>query len=168
MGSCIYQGHWFPISNYEQPCTVRDHCITMWCRQNSCRYYCSLYNQEVMSCTLHIIVRICAFFSAFSYINFSSVSVMQWRQQFLQWSNVTDRQIAVFTADQKEKVSFTWCDTSKSNQRISFPSLQVTVGSWCPRTPWSQTHIIDHTSQRRWWTFLLGVNGVLSCSTKYT
>ncbi|KAH8100911.1 DNA helicase [Cristinia sonorae] len=33
----------------------------------------------------------------------SSVSVMQWRQQFIQWSNVTDRQIAVFTADQKEK-----------------------------------------------------------------
>ncbi|KAM6504261.1 DNA helicase [Amanita muscaria] len=33
----------------------------------------------------------------------SSVSVMQWKQQFLQWSNVTDRQIAIFTADQKEK-----------------------------------------------------------------
>lgn len=33
----------------------------------------------------------------------SSVSVMQWRQQFMQWSNITDRQIAVFTADQKEK-----------------------------------------------------------------
>ncbi|KAI0050445.1 DNA helicase [Auriscalpium vulgare] len=33
----------------------------------------------------------------------SSVSVMQWKQQFMQWSNVTDRQIAVFTADQKEK-----------------------------------------------------------------
>ncbi|TFY57481.1 hypothetical protein EVJ58_g6996 [Rhodofomes roseus] len=33
----------------------------------------------------------------------SSVSVMQWKQQFQQWSNVTDRQIAVFTADQKEK-----------------------------------------------------------------
>lgn len=31
---------------------------------------------------------------------------MQWRQQFMQWSNVTDRQIAVFTADQKEKVPF--------------------------------------------------------------
>ena len=30
---------------------------------------------------------------------------MQWKQQFLQWSNVTDRQIAVFTADQKERVS---------------------------------------------------------------
>ncbi|KAF9453470.1 DNA repair helicase rad25 [Macrolepiota fuliginosa MF-IS2] len=33
----------------------------------------------------------------------SSVSVMQWKQQFMQWSNITDRQIAVFTADQKEK-----------------------------------------------------------------
>ncbi|KAF8591090.1 DNA repair helicase rad25 [Ramaria rubella] len=35
----------------------------------------------------------------------SSVSVMQWKSQFMQWSNVTDRQIAVFTADQKEKFS---------------------------------------------------------------
>jgi DNA excision repair protein ERCC-3 len=33
-----------------------------------------------------------------------SVSVMQWKQQFMMWSNVTDKQIAVFTADQKEKV----------------------------------------------------------------
>ena len=30
-----------------------------------------------------------------------------------------------------------------------FSSLQVTVGSWCPRTPWLQTPITDHTSQRR-------------------
>ena len=35
----------------------------------------------------------------------SSVSVMQWRQQFLQWSNVQDSQISVFTADEKEKFS---------------------------------------------------------------
>lgn len=33
----------------------------------------------------------------------SSVSVAQWKSQFMQWSNVTDRQIAIFTADQKEK-----------------------------------------------------------------
>ncbi|PLW36991.1 hypothetical protein PCANC_13991 [Puccinia coronata f. sp. avenae] len=33
----------------------------------------------------------------------SGVSVMQWRQQFLMWSNIQDRQISVFTADQKEK-----------------------------------------------------------------
>ena len=167
MGSCTYQEHRSHISDFEQPCTFRNHCIAMWCRQNSCRNYCSLYNQEVMSCTLYIIVSFCVFFSAFLII-FFSVSVMQWKQQFLQWSNVTDRQIAVFTADQKEKVSFPWCDTSKSNQRISFPSLQVTVGSWCPPTPWLQTHIIDHTNPRRWWTFLLGANGVLSCSMKYT
>ncbi|PWN47226.1 putative SSL2-DNA helicase [Violaceomyces palustris] len=35
----------------------------------------------------------------------SSVSVYQWRQQFLQWSNIQDNQISVFTADQKEKFS---------------------------------------------------------------
>jgi hypothetical protein len=33
-----------------------------------------------------------------------SVSVMQWRQQFMMWSNVANHQISVFTADQKEKV----------------------------------------------------------------
>lgn len=33
----------------------------------------------------------------------SSVSVMQWRQQFLQWSNIKPESIAVFTADSKEK-----------------------------------------------------------------
>jgi DNA excision repair protein ERCC-3 len=35
----------------------------------------------------------------------SSVSVMQWKKEFMKWSNVTDKQIAVFTADQKEKVN---------------------------------------------------------------
>lgn len=29
---------------------------------------------------------------------------MQWKQQFLQWSNITEKQISVFTADEKEKV----------------------------------------------------------------
>ncbi|KIY51899.1 DNA repair helicase rad25 [Fistulina hepatica ATCC 64428] len=33
----------------------------------------------------------------------SAVSVAQWKQQFTQWSNVTDRQVAIFTSDQKEK-----------------------------------------------------------------
>lgn len=33
----------------------------------------------------------------------SSVSVMQWRQQFLQWSNIQDSQISVFTAENKAK-----------------------------------------------------------------
>lgn len=29
---------------------------------------------------------------------------MQWKQQFLQWSNIKENQIAVFTSDCKEKV----------------------------------------------------------------
>ncbi|KAG8745842.1 DNA repair helicase RAD25 [Ceratobasidium sp. 414] len=33
----------------------------------------------------------------------SGVSVMQWKREFMQWSNITDKQISVFTADQKEK-----------------------------------------------------------------
>ena len=33
------------------------------------------------------------------------VSVMQWKQQFLQWSSIKENQIAVFTSDCKEKVS---------------------------------------------------------------
>jgi DNA excision repair protein ERCC-3 len=33
----------------------------------------------------------------------SSVSVMQWRQQFLQWSNIKPESIALFTADSKER-----------------------------------------------------------------
>lgn len=28
---------------------------------------------------------------------------MQWKKEFMKWSNITDKQIAVFTADQKEK-----------------------------------------------------------------
>ncbi|KAL1920170.1 uncharacterized protein VTP21DRAFT_1316 [Calcarisporiella thermophila] len=35
----------------------------------------------------------------------SSVSVMQWKQQFCQWSSVKENQIAVFTSEQKEKFS---------------------------------------------------------------
>lgn len=35
----------------------------------------------------------------------SGVSVMQWKQQFLQWCTIKDSSISVFTAEQKEKVS---------------------------------------------------------------
>lgn len=28
---------------------------------------------------------------------------MQWKQQFMQWSNINEKQIAVFTAESKEK-----------------------------------------------------------------
>lgn len=35
----------------------------------------------------------------------SAVSVMQWKQQFLHFSNIQDKQISVFTADEKEAFS---------------------------------------------------------------
>ncbi|KAI9863620.1 MAG: transcription factor TFIIH complex ERCC-3 subunit [Trichoglossum hirsutum] len=35
----------------------------------------------------------------------SSMSVVQWRQQFLQWSNINPNDIAIFTSDHKEKFS---------------------------------------------------------------
>ncbi|CAB4386763.1 DNA repair helicase rad25 [Rhizophagus irregularis] len=35
----------------------------------------------------------------------SAVSVMQWKQQFMTWSNIKESQIAVFTSDMKEKFS---------------------------------------------------------------
>ncbi|PVU99241.1 hypothetical protein BB560_005538 [Smittium megazygosporum] len=35
----------------------------------------------------------------------SAVSVVQWKQQFLQWSTIRENQIAVFTSDQKERFS---------------------------------------------------------------
>jgi superfamily II DNA or RNA helicase len=46
----------------------------------------------------------------------SSVSVMQWRQQFLQWSTIKENAISVFTADQKEKVRL-----SRLSFSLSFP-----------------------------------------------
>ena len=68
-----------------------------------------MHNQEVLPCALHVIVSCLTVGLLKVYppdvACIDRVSVMQWKQQFHQWSNVTDRQIAVFTADQKEKVS---------------------------------------------------------------
>jgi hypothetical protein len=73
---------------------------------------------------------------------------MQWKQQFMLWSNVTDRQIAVFTADQKEKVSI-----KKSSYRmghfIPASSSRVTAVSWSRPIPWWLTRTIDHMSRKR-------------------
>ena len=54
------------------------------------------------------------------------VSVMQWRQQFMQWSNVTDKQVAVFTADQKEKVRPKTGGTTLPCSRPGFHHTQLT------------------------------------------
>lgn len=34
----------------------------------------------------------------------SSVSVLQWKSEFMRWSTIQDRQIAIFTSGDKEKV----------------------------------------------------------------
>ena len=99
---------------------VRDYCSSVWCREDTRWNNRSLHDQEVLPGAVHIFVGISPSLSrplslgrchrltiAFCLCSLSAfrVSVMQWRQQFMQWSNITDKQIAVFTADQKEKVS---------------------------------------------------------------
>jgi hypothetical protein len=92
-----------------QPCSFRNHCAPLRCRQNPGRDHRGLHYQEILPCAVYILVRHMFRISAggrdLSLLCPCRVSVMQWRQQFIQWSNITDRQIAVFTADQKEKVS---------------------------------------------------------------
>lgn len=49
---------------------------------------------------------------------------MQWKQQFMMWSNVTDKQVAVFTADQKEKVPSSHVSSVRHGRRsLSLPVL---------------------------------------------
>lgn len=43
-----------------------------------------------------------------------SVSVAQWKQQFLQFSNISERQICAFTQGEKEMVSGFDTDQSRS------------------------------------------------------
>lgn len=73
---------------------------------------------------------------------------MQWKQQFMQWSNITDRQIAVFTADQKEKVSPSAEIDGLGSLNLP-SSLPEIVESLCPHTPWSRIPTTDRTNQRR-------------------
>ncbi|KAF8656782.1 hypothetical protein AX16_002334 [Volvariella volvacea WC 439] len=75
----------------------------------------------------------------------SSVSVMQWRQQFLQWSNVTDRQIAVFTADQKEKFA------GESGIVVSTYSMVANTGN----RSYEAKKIMEFLTSREWGFILL-------------
>ncbi|KAJ9474251.1 General transcription and DNA repair factor IIH helicase subunit XPB [Pseudozyma hubeiensis] len=75
----------------------------------------------------------------------SSVSVMQWRQQFLQWSNIQDNQISVFTADQKEKFS------GASGIVVSTYSMVANTGK---RSHTSQK-MMDFLESREWGFILL-------------
>lgn len=72
---------------------------------------------------------------------------MQWKQQFLQWSNVSDKQIAVFTSDQKEKVSRIICAGRADSPLHN--SLKVTVASLSQHTLWLPIRTIDRMIPRR-------------------
>lgn len=95
-----------------QPSTVRHYRPALRSWKDARRYHGRVYDQEVNARPLHIWVR-------HTLLDLTSgqtgprnadlstshrVSVMQWKQQFLQWSNIQDKQISVFTADEKEKV----------------------------------------------------------------
>lgn len=75
----------------------------------------------------------------------SSVSVMQWRQQFLQWSNVQDSQISVFTADEKQKF------TGASGIVVSTYSMVANTGK---RSHTSQK-MMNFLESREWGFILL-------------
>lgn len=66
----------------------------------------------------------------------------------MQWSNITERQIAVFTADQKEKVRF-FCRYRRKANSNKPSSSQVKAVLSFRRTPWSQTPTTARTSQRK-------------------
>jgi len=71
---------------------------------------------------------------------------MQWKQQFMLWSNVTDRQIAVFTADQKEKVTFSPCFLAAFTYPFSLLAKAVLLFQ---HTLWWRTHITGPTNQKK-------------------
>ncbi|KAG4306495.1 hypothetical protein PORY_000483 [Pneumocystis oryctolagi] len=75
----------------------------------------------------------------------SSVSVMQWRQQFLQWSNIKSDDIAVFTSDNKEKFK------GESGVIISTYSM---IANTRNRSHDSQK-IMDFLTSREWGFLLL-------------
>lgn len=93
----------------------------------------------------------------------SSVSVMQWRQQFLQWSTIKESAISVFTADQKEKVrpSFAFVvvvvaferrqagGAPTDGPRSLARSSRATPASSCRPTRWSPTARSARTTRRR-------------------
>ena len=85
---------------------------------------------------------------------------MQWKSQFMQWSNVTDRQIAVFTADQKEKVCQFLSSKFLTNNSLKFSGASGIVVSTYSMV--ANTHNRSHESKKmmefltsREWGFIL-------------
>ncbi|PWN42531.1 DNA repair helicase rad25 [Ceraceosorus guamensis] len=75
----------------------------------------------------------------------SSVSVMQWKREFMQWSNIQDHQISVFTADQKEKF------TSAAGIVVSTYSMVANTG----KRSHSSQKMMNFLESREWGFILL-------------
>ncbi|TDL14992.1 DNA repair helicase rad25 [Rickenella mellea] len=89
----------------------------------------------------------------------SSVSVMQWKQQFMQWSNISDRQVAVFTKDEKQKfagdsgvVISTYSMVAFNQDRRSYESKKTM--EWIESREWGfmildEVHVVPAAMFRR-------------------
>ena len=89
----------------EWSCSLWNHRAALWCRKDVGRNHCRMYHQEELLGFMYIFVSRHLLLSWMSADWNDRVSVMQWRQQFMMWSNVTSQQISVFTAEHKEKVA---------------------------------------------------------------
>ncbi|PWN23242.1 DNA repair helicase rad25 [Microstroma glucosiphilum] len=75
----------------------------------------------------------------------SSVSVMQWRREFLKWSNVKEESVSVFTADTKEKF------TSSAGIVVSTYSMVANTG----KRSHSSQKMMNFLESREWGFILL-------------
>lgn len=75
----------------------------------------------------------------------SSVSVMQWKTEFLKWSNIQENQISVFTAESKEKF------TGPAGIVVSTYSMVANTG----RRSHSSQKMMNFLEQREWGFVLL-------------
>ena len=126
-----------------------------------------MYDQEIVFGSLHIFVCLLLYRTIILMLTLRSVSVMQWKQQFMMWSNITEKQIAVFTADQKEKVRLRVVIQIPWLLSNLFHSLRGKVVSWYLRTIWLGVHTTKLTKQRKWWNSLNHANGVSFSWMKY-
>ncbi|KAF9529494.1 DNA helicase [Crepidotus variabilis] len=68
----------------------------------------------------------------------SAVSVKQWKKEFIRWSNILDHQIAVFTANQKEKF------TGKSGIIVSTYSMIANTHNQAHKTKQMMKFLTSH------------------------
>jgi len=67
-----------------------------------------MYNQKERTCTLHLCVSCILLFlykAQLTLHQFLRVSAQQWKQAFIQFTNIQDKQISIFTSQSADLVS---------------------------------------------------------------